>query len=159
MIKEDNGSYYLEFFNQNLVLVLISAFVMAPVIPGHIAQWILGLATLISGSFSLVFFALRRSLLKLSTPAERSSSVVALTSDEAFAMFKVICSTTLMMVLVLAWMGFAKMLWVFESFFVLVVAFHILNMMACVLIEMSYIKQEVDEIKAALTLNDTDLPE
>lgn len=150
MIEEEEGSYYLDFFSHNIVLVLLAAFVMAPVIPGYIAQAILIIAAATSGAVSITFFAIRRILLRDQNPGIRSSVVIAVTSEEIFLMFRVLGSTTLIMVAVLAWMGFAKMLWVFESFFVLFAAFHILNMMACIFSELSYTKNEVDEIKATL---------
>jgi hypothetical protein len=159
MIEEDEGSYYLDFFSHNIGLVLFAAFVMAPVIPGYIAQAILIIAAATSGALSVTFFAIRRILLKNQMPGIRSSVVVAVTSEEIFQMFQVLGSTTLIMVAVLAWMGFAKMLWIFESFFVLFAAFHLINMMACIFMELAYTKNEVDEIKAALAKPETDSPE
>jgi DNA integrity scanning protein DisA with diadenylate cyclase activity len=156
MIEEDEGSYYVEFFNQNLIPVLVGALILAPVVPGWIAQWALIVVAVLAAIVSLSFQAVRVVLLRKLSYETLNSTVLTLVSEDARAVFRAMASTTVILSFIVAWLGFTKILWVFDSFFTLVAAIHILNMVLCALMELANIRGDIDELSSSIHGASTD---
>lgn len=146
MLNEDEGAYYLEFFSQNLVVSALLSLFLAPIVPGWIAQYFLVAAVSVAAVTGLLFIWVRTKFLKMAQEGESTSLVQTLISEDASTMFRVVGSTTLIILVAILWLGFAKMLWVFESFFVLFAGIHIATSVVCAFIELIAIRGEIDDL-------------
>lgn len=145
MLEDEEGKY-IGFFSKCLGLSAVLALFLAPMIPGRFAQFFLIVAVSTSCAFSIVFFWIRGRASKISVGDESvPSSVKALLSDDALEMFQVLGGTTVVFVVAMLWLGYAKVLWTFESFFVLFAGIHVATALVCTLIEMVAIQGDIDE--------------
>lgn len=146
MIEEDEGAYYLEFFSQSLGVSALLSLFLAPVVPGWIAQYFLVAVIVVAAIAGNLFIWTRKRLLKLAETGPSNSTVQTLISEEASTMFRVTASTTLVICIAICWLGFAKMLWVFESFFVLFAGIHIATSVVYTFLELVAIRGEIDDL-------------
>lgn len=145
MLEEDEGAYYLEFFSQNLGISALLSLFLAPVVPGWIAQWFLVAVVVIAAVAGLLFIWTRTKLLKFAGE-EPTSLIQTLISEEASTMFRVVGTTSLIILVAILWLGFAKMLWIFESFFVLFAGIHIATSVVYTFLELIAIRGEIDDL-------------
>lgn len=147
MLEEDEGSYYLEFFSRSIGVSALLALFLAPIIPGAWAQYFLILIVFIAAISGVAFVWIRGRFLKLAGVGDESSLVQTLISEEASMMFRVTGSTTLIISVAVLWLGFAKLLWTFESFFMLFAALHIATSVAYTFLELIEIRGEIDDLR------------
>lgn len=146
MLEEDEGAYYLEFFSQSLGISALLSFFLAPMIPGWIAQYLLIAVVSVAAISGTLFIWVRSRFLKLAGQGLSNSTAQTLISEDASTMFRVTGSTTLVILVVILWLGFAKMLWVFESFFVLFATIHIATSVVYTFLELIEIRGEIDDL-------------
>lgn len=147
MLEEDEGEYYLEFFSQNLGVSALLSLFLAPIIPGWVAQYFLIAVVVIAAVSGTAFIWVRSNFLKLAGEGASTSLVQTLISEDASTMFRVIGTTSLVLIIAILWLGFAKMLWVFESFFVLFAGIHIATSLACTFLGLREIRGEIDDLE------------
>lgn len=146
MLEEDEGAYYLEFFSQSLGMSALIALFLAPIVPGWVAQYFLVAVVAIAAISGILFIWIRKKFLKLDETGLSTSTAQTLISEEASTMFRVTGSTTLVICVVICWLGFAGMLWTFESFFVLFAAVHIATSVVYTFLELVAIRGEIDDL-------------
>lgn len=146
MLEENEGSYYLEFFSQGLVRNAVLALLLAPIVPGWIAQYGLIGAVVFAAIFCLTYPFVRKKLLKMSTEGPVNSTTTVLISEEAQTMFRVTGTTTVILLVALMWLGFAGMIWLLDSFFVLFVTLHVATAIGSTLMELAYLRGDLDDI-------------
>lgn len=146
MLEEDEGAYYLEFFSQSIGMSALISLFLAPMIPGWVAQYFLVAVIVIAGVTGNLFIWTRKKFLKLALQGLSDSTSQTLTSEEASVMFRVMASTTLIICVAVLWLGFAGMLWVFESFFVLFAGVHIATSLIYTFLELVAIRGEIDDL-------------
>lgn len=146
MLEEDEGAYYLEFFSRSIGLSAFLSLFLAPIIPGWIAGYYLVLAVAIAAISGILFVWVRSKFLKLAMEGDSSSLVQTLISEDASTMFRVTGSTALIILVAILWLGFAKLLWIFQSFFVLFAGIHITTSIVCTFLELIGIRGEIDDL-------------
>lgn len=146
MLEEDEGAYYLEFFSQSLGMSALIALFLAPMVPGWVAQYFLVAVIVVAAIAGNLFFWIRKRFLSLPEADISSSLAQTIVSEEASAMFRVTGSTTLVICVAICWLGFAGMLWIFESFFVLFAAVHIATSLVYTFLELVAIRGEIDDL-------------
>lgn len=146
MLEEDEGAYYLEFFSQSIGISALLSLVLAPIVPGWIAQYFLIAVVAIAAISGVLFVWVRGRLLKLAGEEEVTSLVQTLISEDASTMFRVVGSTTLVLLIAVLWLGFAGMLWLFESFFVLFAGIHIATSVVYTFLGLKDIRGEIDDL-------------
>lgn len=146
MFEEDEGAYFLEFFSQGLGRNAVLSLFLAPIVPEWISQYALAGSVAIAAILCLAYAWAKPRLLNVSARGLGNSTVTTLISEESSTMFRVVGSTTLILMTVVLWLGFAKLLWVFESFFVLFATIHIASSVISTLMELAYLRGEIDDI-------------
>ncbi len=146
MLEEDEGTYYLEFFSRSIGISILLSLFLAPIVPGWVAQYFLVAVVSIAAISGILFIWIRKKFLKLAEEGLSNSTAQTLISEDASTMFRVTGSTTLVILVVVLWLGFAKMLWIFESFFVLLAAVHIATSVVFTFLELVAIKGEIDDL-------------
>lgn len=147
MLEEDEGSYYLEFFSRSIGVSALLALFLAPIVPGTWAQYFLIFVVAVAAISGVVFVWVRGKFLKLAEEGDESSIVQTLISDDASTMFRVTGSTALILLVLVMWLGFAKLLWTFESFFVLFAALHLTASVVYTFLELMEIRGEIDDLR------------
>lgn len=147
MLEEDQEMYYLEFFSRSLGASALLSLFLAPIVPGWIAQYFLIAVVSIAAVSCMLFVWVRKRLLKLAEESEVNSTVQTLISEDASTMFRVTGSTTLVLSVAILWLGFAKLLWTFESFFVLFAAIHVAFSVGYTFLELIDIRGEIDDLR------------
>lgn len=145
MLEEDEEMYFVEFFSRSLGVSALLSLFLAPMIPEWIAQWILVTVVVIAAVSGLLFVWIRKKFQTLAEQGFSNSTAKTLLSEEASTMFRVTGSTTLIIMIAIMWLGFAKMLWMFESFFVLFAATHIATSVVFTFLELIAVKGDFDE--------------
>lgn len=146
MLEEDEGAYYLEFFSRSIGISIFLSLFLAPIVPGWVAQYFLVAVVSIAAISGILFIWIRKNFQKLAETGLSNSTAQTLLSEDASTMFRVTGSTTLILLVVILWMGFAKMLWILESFFVLLAAIHIATSVVFTFIELVAIRGEIDDL-------------
>lgn len=126
---KDEYQFGIDFDSTNLEPNLIFSVLLAPVIPGTFAQtalcWIVAFLALIH--FAILIFG-------------RKSKRGVFTSGVAKSALMISGQTTLIILLFLAWLGAAGLLWTFDSFFVIFAVIHSISTMISALIVISEYK-------------------
>lgn len=119
MYEYEGTSGGLNFDGEAAGDVAVISVILAPMVPGTVAQAI-G-AVVLTGILvvHLGFWILRQIALRKAEKGESSTTIQSLISSDTQFSFELSGQTTLILAIALLWLGYAGMLWVFGSFFVL----------------------------------------
>lgn len=146
MIEEDEGELYVEFFSKSIGISLFLSLFLAPMVPGKYSEWFLVFAIGLGLLSSFVFSVARWRILKLAAKRPIGAMAQAIISDDSRIMFRVVGSTSAILVFAVAWLGATGILWLLQSFFVLFAGIHIATSILYTFLTLADIRAEINDI-------------
>lgn len=154
-MQEPSEQSGIDFNGTYLVESATLALLCAPIVPHWLAGWFLTGVFLFSGICVVTFFFLDRHFQAMKENGDTSANTLIYTATGLYFEFKLVTSTVFLLAVLLAWIGYAGLLWTFDSFFAMFIALHCLFVTCYPLTRIYSMKVELDETNKVVSVGET----